>query len=296
MTRPLPYFQYTTRSRVDKAINSLLGLVEGVSIDGAVSDSERKYFDAWVREHQEVQELHPFSELIPILRATIADGIIDTEEREDLRWLCERLRSSEYYDRTTGDMQRLQSVLGGIAADAEITKTELAQLRDWLENHEHLRTLWPYDEVSSLISGVLQDGVIDETEHELLRAFFAEFISSDSHRVVGSVLARSASELSGVCASCPEVRFAGMKFCFTGESAKFSREELAETVIRLGGSVVGSVSGKTDFLVVGGDGNPCWAFACYGRKIEKAMALRRDGARLVIVHENDFHDAVLDQG
>jgi len=87
-----------------------------------------------------------------------------------------------------------------------------------------------------------------------------------------------------------------MKFCFTGESAKFSREELAETVIRLGGSVVGSVSGKTDFLVVGGDGNPCWAFACYGRKIEKAMALRRDGARLVIVHENDFHDAVLDQG
>ena len=87
-----------------------------------------------------------------------------------------------------------------------------------------------------------------------------------------------------------------MKFCFTGESTKFSRQELAETVVRLGGSVVGSVSGKTDFLVVGSDGNPCWAFACYGRKIEKAMALRREGARITLVHENDFHDAVLDQG
>jgi len=296
VTRPLPYFQYTNRSRMDKAINSLLGLIEGVAIDGIVSDSERAYFDSWVGEHHEAQDLHPFSELIPILRTAISDGVIDPEERDDLRWLCERLRSSEYYDSTTGDMQRLQSLLGGIAADAEITKDELAQLRGWLDGHEHLRSLWPYDEVSSLISGVLQDGVIDPQEHELLRAFFSEFISTESHRIAAGVLSGSSTGLAGVCASCPEVRFAGMKFCFTGESTKFSREELAETVVRLGGTVVGSVSGKTDFLVVGSDGNPCWSFACYGRKIEKAMSLRRDGARLVIVHENDFHDAVMDQG
>ena len=51
-----------------------------------------------------------------------------------------------------------------------------------------------------------------------------------------------------------------------------------------------------DYLIVGADGNPCWAFACYGRKIEKAMELRKAGARIALVHESDFHDAVQDRG
>lgn len=53
-------------------------------------------------------------------------------------------------------------------------------------------------------------------------------------------------------------------------------------------------SKKVNYLVVGGEGNPCWAYACYGRKVEKAVELRRQGHPIVIVHENDFHDAVLD--
>ncbi len=48
--------------------------------------------------------------------------------------------------------------------------------------------------------------------------------------------------------------------------------------------------------MVGAKGNPCWAFACYGRKVEEAMALRKAGNRLLIVHENDFFDALEDAG
>jgi NAD-dependent DNA ligase len=98
-----------------------------------------------------------------------------------------------------------------------------------------------------------------------------------------------------VCSACPVIQFAGMKFCFTGESSRSPRAELEATVTRLGGSVVSAPSGKVDFLIVGADGNPCWAFACYGRKIEQAMALRKSGARIVLVHENDFYDAVADR-
>ena len=50
---------------------------------------------------------------------------------------------------------------------------------------------------------------------------------------------------------------------------------------------------QTDFLIIGADGNPCWAYACYGRKVEKAVHLRKQGSRLLIVHENDFWDAVV---
>lgn len=44
----------------------------------------------------------------------------------------------------------------------------------------------------------------------------------------------------------------------------------------------------TEYLLVGNEGNPCWAFSCYGRKVEKAMELRKKGVNILIVHEDDF--------
>lgn len=296
MDRELPYFAYTTRSRLDRSINSLLGILEGIAIDGVINERERGFLEEWLRDHAEIAEAHPFNELMPLLVGAIADGRLDGEERADLHWLCDRLRSREFYDQTTGDLQRLQGVLGGISSDGRIDVAELRQLREWMDTHEHLRTCWPYDEVSALITGVLADGGIDPAEHELLRAFFTEFTGQPADPESDGVLGSARPAVSGLCATCPEIEFAGMRFCFTGESARFTREQLIETVTRLGGSVVSEVSGKVDYLIVGAEGNPCWAFACYGRKIEKAMELRKAGARIALVHESDFHDAVRDRG
>ena len=69
---------------------------------------------------------------------------------------------------------------------------------------------------------------------------------------------------------------------------------MAEAVRALGGVVRSSVNAKTDYLVVGNAGNPCWAYACYGRKIEEAVQLRKEGASVVIVNETDFWDALDD--
>ena len=49
-----------------------------------------------------------------------------------------------------------------------------------------------------------------------------------------------------------------------------------------------------DYLVIGAEGNPCWSYACYGRKVERAVELRKEGLRIMIVHERDFHDALVD--
>jgi NAD-dependent DNA ligase len=294
MSQPVPYFQYTTRSRLNKSINTLLGIMEGVALDGVINATELEYLDAWIAEHRDVESLHPFSELLPVIRESIADGKLDDEERKDLKWLCDKVRSTDYYDTMTADMQRLHAVLGGVVSDGEIAAEELRGLRVWLEEHEHLKTLWPYDEISSLITGVLADGRIDNAEHDLLRAFFGEFVMSDATNVVASTADASTLGVAGICASCPEIEFAGMKFCFTGGSARYTRDELFDTVRRLGGTVTNSVSGKLNVLVVGADGNPCWAYACYGRKIAQAMQLRKSGARILVVHENDFHDAVAD--
>jgi NAD-dependent DNA ligase len=288
------YAKFTTRARLDKAVNSLLGIIEGISIDSAINADEISFLRLWLGDHMELRDRHPYNELVPVVQEAVADGVLTRDEREDIVWLCERLRSTEYYDKTTADLQRLHAIFGGIIADGHVSEDELRGLSLWLQDHEHLKTCWPYDEIDSLVTAVLADKKIDEQEQRMLKDFFSEFVSVLDDRTITSPQISEGATLVGLCAVCPEIKFEDSKFCFTGASTRYTRSQLAETVNRLGGEFVSTITAKVDYLVIGAQGNPCWAFACYGRKVEKAVDLRKSGVRLLIVHENDFHDAVAD--
>ncbi|MBX9793388.1 MAG: BRCT domain-containing protein [Burkholderiaceae bacterium] len=291
-----PYVHFTGRARLDKAVNSLLGLLEGIAIDREINPAERGFLRLWLADHEELRARHPFNELIPLVEAAVEDGVLTSEEHDDIVWFCERLQSAEYYDRTTADLQQLHGVLGGIVADGVISEDELRGLSDWLEEHDHLKTCWPYDEVSSLITQVLRDKKIDEQEHRLLKDFFSEFVAVLDDRTIVNPPVAEGLTIVGLCAVCPEIEFEGAHFCFTGTSSRHTKSELTALVTRLGGTVSGTLTQKVRYLVIGADGNPCWAYACYGRKVEKAVELRKAGVRVLLVHENDFHDAVADRG
>ncbi|MCB2154615.1 BRCT domain-containing protein [bacterium] len=288
----LPYYRFCSRSMLDKSINSLLGLVEGVSIDGAVSDQEIDYLIQWVHDHRQYQDRHPFNELLPVVAEAVADRVLTEEERYDIIWLCENLRSTEYFDLGTADIQRLHALVSSIAADGIITKEELEGLSSWLEEHDYLRSCWPYDEIEGLVAAVLDDGKIDEREHEALLSFFSEFTETQGKKTLD--IDRSMITVQGVCAFCPEITIPNSVVCFTGASSRYTRDEFERIVSDAGGRPVRNVSGKLDYLVIGADGNPCWAYACYGRKVEKAVELRKSGCKLLLVHENDFQDALAD--
>ncbi|MBX3449723.1 MAG: BRCT domain-containing protein [Planctomycetaceae bacterium] len=288
------YYGYTGRSRLDKSINSLLGLIEGIAIDSAINSSEIAFLNLWLSEHADVRYLHPFNELIPVVQAAVADGVVTQDEHDDIVWLCERLRSTEYYDKTTADLQRLHAILGGIIADGTITELELNGLSTWLQDHEHLKTCWPYDEIDSLILGVMKDGKIDDREQSMLKDFFSEFTAIGDGRTISNPVLNEGATIIGLCAVCPEIEFSQSTFCFTGASSQYTRDTLAATVERLGGVFSRSLTKTVRYLIIGADGNPCWAFACYGRKVEKAVELRKAGSRVILVHEHDFHDAVAD--
>lgn len=291
----LQYAKFTSRARIEKSVNSLLGIVEGIVIDSAINSSELSFLNLWLAEHADVHNQHPYTELIPVVQAAVADGILTQDEHDDVVWLCERLCSTEFFDKVTADLQRLHAILGGIVADGVVADAELRGLSSWLEDHEHLRTCWPYDEIGSLITGVLRDHIIDDEEQRLLKSFFSEFIAVMDDRTITAPLVAEGQHIVGLCAVCPEIEFQGNKFCFTGASSRYTRASLASTVVELGGEVSSSVTKQVKYLVIGADGNPCWAYACYGRKVEKAVELRKQGVRVLIVHENDFHDAVADE-
>ncbi|MEW6253275.1 MAG: BRCT domain-containing protein [Planctomycetota bacterium] len=294
MGATVPKFTVTAPKRLARDMHTCEGLLRGIAPDGLVSESECDALVNWLDAHHEFARRKPFCELIDKLWTAVRSGFMSSDVQQDLLWVCQRFSTSNAaYDAVASSMQRLQGYLAGVISDATITEEELQGLREWADEHAELRGLWPYDEVDSLITAVMADGKIDAAEHEKLLSYFADFseLASDQGMPAGSGgLANFTAR--GVCAVDPAIDFEQRLFCFTGESARATREEMAFHVESRGGHVRAAVSKQLDYLVIGAAGSPCWAFACYGRKVEQAVALRRAGERLLIVHENDFWDAV----
>ena len=145
---------------------------------------------------------------------------------------------------------------------------------------------------------MLKDGKVDEAEQAMLKDFFEDFIEYSFAKQVRTEAARVKAgmlrqmSLPGICATCPDVRFAGRTFTLTGTSAKATRKDIVGRIAAKGGEFSPNVTERTHYLVVGSGANPCWAFSCYGRKVEKAVELRKSGVPIVIVHETDFWDAM----
>jgi hypothetical protein len=290
------YFAFTGPMRLDQTLHSLEGILKGIAADGLLQAREVRALERWLDDNRELQNKHPFNEISAALTTALADDTLTPEEIADVLWLCERFHTDNiYFDAITSDMQRLHGMMAGCLFDGVITEDELKQLRAWMDDREHLRSCYPYDELQSLILAVLKDGRIDVHEQTMLKHFFAEFINYIGHRAVTKPDPADIDigmPIAGLCAVDPDIVFPDKCFCFTGASEKAPRSEIAAIITKRNGLFSPRVTQDLDYLVVGADGNPCWAFSCYGRKVELAMKYRRAGCHMLIVHECDFWDAL----
>ena len=292
------YRVFTEPAELHKAINTLRGIIAGINSDAKLGEQEISELVHWCTLQAPVRNRHPFSEILPVVEAACADGVVTEDEAKDILWLCSNFADDgTYYDAVTSSIQFLSGMIHGMMADGELSDSEIAALKEWIDANDFLAGTYPFDEINSLLYAILEDKKITEEEREQLTAFCSnviDFTTSYNLMEPDYTKLREKYSISGICAFCPEVAFQGKTFCFTGESYRAKRAEIAAVVERLGGVMRSGVSPKTDYLVVGNAGNPCWAFACYGRKIEDAIRLRKDGAKVVIVNETDFWDAVED--
>ena len=294
------YRQFTGPQELHKAVNMLRGMVAGISIDGTLSDAETLELNHWCSLHANLRNRHPFTELIPAVERALMDGVIDPEEKANILWLCRNIEEPvPYYDLVTSAIQYLNGLVHGILADGDLSDDEIRALRGWLDDTEALAGTYPFDELNSLTAAILSDGKISEDERKTLMAFLGTIVEfKDSYNLSENEFKalRDQYSVKGICAFCPEIEFEGKVFAFTGESYRAKRAEIFADIEQLGGIPRSGVTKKTDYLIVGNAGNPCWAYACYGRKIEEAIQLRKEGTKVQIINETDFWDAAMDAG
>lgn len=268
--------------------NELDGLIRGVHADGIIVQEEAARIAAWLQRNDEFADVHPFTEIVSRLRRALSDGVLSPEEVEDLSFVVAKYTTvNPYFDQIRAGIQVLMGILSGYAADARIPEKEVRHLRQWIDDWQHLRTLWPYDECETIVTWMIANGRISEDAHLLLD--LAKCVPVDGAPATDY----PALTLSGICSLDPLIVFKDQQFVFTGESRRCDRAEMEARVYERMGHAHPRVTMDTDYLVVCDEGNPHWAFSCYGRKVEKAFQMRREGHRVIIVHESDFWDALV---
>jgi hypothetical protein len=280
-----------------KLADNLLGIVSVMTRNTPLSNEEKEYLNNWIirYENKDSKTKTAYKEIFTFTRNLLRDGIITDEEIQELSWLNEQFQGSGSYAlAATTDMRILHGMLQGALADGEISTDEAEYISDWIQEHTGLKGTWPYDEIETLLVHVLKDKIITDAENELLSSMFTNFIKDDEHAVIQNPLLFTETMVTTVCATDPQIEFTPDKlFCFTGISIKGTRAEFAEVVEKRGALFTDAVTKNLDYLIIGADGNPCWTFSCYGRKIEKAISYRKKGSQLQIIHEADFWDALV---
>ncbi len=282
--------RFSNPSLIEKDLQTLVGIIKGIKSDSVINDKEHSEVAAWINSHKAYEDKQPYKEVIDIIRQALADNILTHEESENIIWFCNQyINKTGYFDAITSGIQSLTGIIKGIAIDNEINIKELEYLDQWLEEHDFLKNTWPYDELYNLTTNIIQDRIITTEEHEALLNFCKALVG-DKEDSSNSALISSLK--TGFYQIDPTITIQENIFCITGNSKKFKRREIAEKIELYGGFVVDNVSSKLNYLVVCDEKNSCWAFTCYGRKIEEAIKHRKQGTKLLIVHEFDLYDTL----
>ncbi len=92
-----------------RSCESLLGLCEGIMIDGDLSNDKIYFLGQWLEEHQELATAWPGEVLFTKINEVLADGVITAKERTHLKETLRQLIGSRFEE--TGAIGGLATTL-----------------------------------------------------------------------------------------------------------------------------------------------------------------------------------------
>jgi hypothetical protein len=181
-------------------------------------------------------------------------------------------------------LDELIGLCKGILADGRICPEEFKLLVSWLNLNTGVHDAWPANILLARLDAILEDDKIDPAElAELAGTLRAMLGGTPVYGYRGGMATRLPLDHPA-----PEVVFAHKSFVFTGTFVYGTRNTChRQTEIRKG-RVATTVTRELDYLVIGAIGSRDWAHSTHGRKIEKAVEVRRLGSRVAIIAEEHW--------
>ncbi|KPU83715.1 NAD-dependent DNA ligase [Marinosulfonomonas sp. PRT-SC04] len=200
----------------------------------------------------------------------------------------QNIRDGQFHGKEIADRQTTQLIgmAQGMIADGKLVDAEIHFLHKWLVANESVRSNPLISILIARIDEILADGIIDEDERESLRETMTSLTAADFE--LGEIA--KSTDLP-VCDPAPEIHFDNTRFCFTGTFTFGKRKDCEGAVAELGANA-GSLTKKTDFLVIGEYATASWKQEAFGRKIEKAVEMRENGDPIFIITEAHWRNAV----
>ena len=197
-------------------------------------------------------------------------------------------RDEQFYNRVGSERissRQVDELIGlahGLAADGALNQSEIEFLQKWLAANDSISVQPILGALYDRVNSILADGVADTDECRDLLAVLAELSNGDFE--LGESLKSTSLPL---CNPPPELQVAGRHFCFTGTFSFGRRQECEAAVIGMGGTC-GSLTRKTDVLVIGIYATESWLHSSFGHKIMKACEMRDTGVPIAIVGEDHW--------
>lgn len=171
-------------------------------------------------------------------------------------------------------MTELLDIVDEVIADNVITEDELFMLKHWLDYNSDLKGNFPFDRIEKTIDQILEDEVIEQSELDWLLELL-KGISMPNLKVA---------------TTDEKIDLNGKNLCFTCDFIRGSEEEIQEELSESGAIIRKNVSGKTDYLVVGGYGSIEWSYNNYGNAYKAAMEYQDKGKNIIVISEKEFFD------
>lgn len=269
----------------EKAIHGLKGILSGVVADKRLNEKEFLFLDTWLKSQHFLAEDKDVVTLLELVGDTLEDGVISPDELRQMRDRIEQILSTQ--DDATDRVGRVDELIGfltGVASDGVLNDQEIEAMSRWLESNESIREVWPASVIVNRLSHILEDGVITDEERDDLLVTVNQ-VTGTNVEETGVSYQASTEVWEDKIDSLP---ITGKTFCLTGDFVSGDRNTV-DTLLRcLGADTSTSINKNVDYLVIGTLASRDWLYTSHGRKIEKALLMKREGTDITIITERSL--------
>lgn len=267
----------------EKAMHGLKGILAGIVADQRLNEKELLFLESWLQSQAALRDHEDVVAILSQVGEVVEDGQITREELAGMQSSIQKIVASnaDHPVEGLGRADELVGFLTGIASDGILNDQEVDALSTWLNRNESIRDKWPASVIVNRLNNVLEDGIITEEERQDLMVTVQQITGTEA--TPEDVKYEASTEVWEDVVD--DVKIAGSLFCLAGEFVSGDRNSV-DTNLRLRGAETSpNVHKEVDFLVIGTLASRDWLYTTHGRKIEKALLLKRKDAPISIITE-----------